>query len=85
MDSINQPNVAMHSENTRAKKSQNAVELGDIYRSEHLIVTKLAIRGTAMKAIDNLSVLHKAKYHTRFFMLEFGEPYCYWYENEKDF
>ena len=33
-----------------------------------------------MKAIEKLSVVHSAKYHKRFFMLEFGEPYCYWYE-----
>lgn len=42
------------------------------------------ICGTVMKGIENISLFHGDKYHERFFLLEFGQPYCYFYENKTD-
>ena len=37
-----------------------------------------------MKAIQNISVFHNEKYHRRYFVLEFGQPYCFFYEKKSD-
>lgn len=37
-----------------------------------------------MKAIENVGVFNRSGYHTRFFLLEFGQPYCYFYEDKSD-
>ena len=42
------------------------------------------IAGTVMKAIDNISLFHSEKYHERYFMLEYGQPYCYFYESKTE-
>ena len=34
-----------------------------------------------MKAIENLSLFHREKYHQRYFMLEFGKANCFFLEN----
>lgn len=36
-----------------------------------------------MKAVENVGVFNYDNYHERFFMLEFGQPYCYFYKNKK--
>ena len=38
-----------------------------------------------MKAIDNISFFHKGQYHKRYFVLEFGQPFCYFFEKKKDY
>ena len=37
-----------------------------------------------MKAIENLGFFHEEEYHMRYFCLEFGQPYCYFYVNQSD-
>ena len=37
-----------------------------------------------MKAIENVGVFNRSGYHTRFLLLEFGQPYCYFYEDKSD-
>ena len=50
--------------------------------SEHLEVTKNGCKGNVMKAVENVGVFNRSTYHTRFFLLEFGQPYCYFYEKK---
>lgn len=56
------------------------IDGADCYKTEQLLVTNNSIKGSVMKAIENLGLFHSDEYHKRFFMLEFGQPYCYWYE-----
>ena len=37
-----------------------------------------------MKAIDNISLFHSDKYHERLLLVEFGQPYVYFYEHPED-
>lgn len=65
------------------RQKRTTVEGGvDLYMSEHLEVTKNGFKGDIMKAVENVGVFNYDKYHTRFFMLEFGQPYCYFYEKK---
>lgn len=56
----------------------------EVYRSDQLQVDKSRISGQVMKAIENISLFHSDKYHERLFVLEFGSPYCYFYEDKRD-
>ena len=47
-------------------------ELKVYYMSKDLHVSKHSIKGSLMKAIENLSFFHDNEYHKRFFCCEFG-------------
>ena len=68
---------------TRGSSNNNEND-GIAYKTESLLVNKTGIKGTVMKAIQNISLFHDDMYHKRFFVLEFGQPYCYIYKSEKD-
>ena len=71
--------------NSRPKPSitiKSKIDQVEIYKTATLQVNKTSIRGDVMKAIENLSLFHKEQYHKRYFMLEFGQPYCYFYEHK---
>lgn len=52
--------------------------------SRDLQVSQHAIKGTVMKAIENLHFFHDEEYHKRFLSCDFRQPYCYFYANKKD-
>lgn len=54
----------------------------EVYKSEYLHVTGDCLKGTLMKAIESVSLFHMEKYHKKFFMMEFSQPYCYFYDDE---
>ena len=74
----------MHRDQQIKKQMRATVEGVEIYKTEFLQVTKASMKGTVMKAIEKISVFHKSPYHKRYFLLEFGQPYCYFYEKKTD-
>ena len=54
------------------------------YTTENLAVTPISIQGQVMKRIEDSSIWHRSDFHTRFFKVEFGRPFCYFYQKESD-
>ena len=63
-------------------QKRKSLEGTNFYRTDSLLVTDTHIKGTVMKAIENLTLFNKAEYHKRFLELKFGEQYCYFYEKQ---
>ena len=75
---------SIHRDNILKREKRAKIEGIESYHSEYLEVTKFAIKGEFQKAIENLGLFHKSEYHRKYFMLEFGQPYCYYYKSKKD-
>ena len=55
-----------------------------IYNSAELQITKSCIKGSLMKAVENIGFFNSDIYHKRFFIMNYGQPFCYFYEKKTD-
>lgn len=61
------------------KRNHSSIQHGnaEIYKSQDLRVTQFGIQGKVMKAVENVGLFNKDKYHERYFKLQFSEEFCY--------
>lgn len=61
---------------------KKSIDGSSFYKTEHLEATDYHVKGTVMKAVENLGMFNSAQYHKRIFSLEYGQQYCYFFEKK---
>ena len=64
-------------------RNHHVLDTQGLYKSAELQITKHAIQGGVMKAIQNVSVFHNKDYHKRFFKVDFQSDNIKYYDSEK--